>query len=103
MEKITLDLLTCIPRSKNAAINKSIITSLGFLRCKNVDVLDAFCDTFFTKSMDYSVMDYSSILQTFAALQHKSEKANSFIEVKDFIMFLYLKHLKLFWKKFCFF
>ncbi|XP_024890910.1 FAST kinase domain-containing protein 4 [Temnothorax curvispinosus] len=80
LEKITSDLLACIPNSQNAAINKSIITSLGFLRYKNVNVLDAFCDTFFKKSMDYTLLDYSSILQTFAALQYKSQKANSFIE-----------------------
>lgn len=80
LEKITSDLLECIPESCNAAINKSIITSLGFLRYKNVDVLDAFCDTFFKKSMNYKFLDYSSILQTFAALQFKSQKANLFIE-----------------------
>lgn len=71
----------CIPESNNAAINKSIITSLGFLRYKDTDVLDAFCDTFFAKSMDYNFLDYSSILQTFAALQYKSQKANLFIKV----------------------
>ncbi|XP_011873020.1 PREDICTED: protein TBRG4 [Vollenhovia emeryi] len=80
LEKITSDLLACIPENKSAALNKSIITSLGFLRYKNVSVLDAFCDTFFEKSMDYKFMDYSSILQTFAALQYKSQKANSFLE-----------------------
>lgn len=80
LEKITSDLLTCIPESNNAAINKSIITSLGFLRYKNTDVLDAFCDTFFTKLMDYNFLDYSSILQTFAALQYKSQKADLFIK-----------------------
>ncbi|KYN05768.1 Protein TBRG4 [Cyphomyrmex costatus] len=80
LEKIASDLLECVPRSKNAAINKSIITSLGFLRYKNMDVLDIFSDTLFMKSMDYKFLDYSSILQTFAALQYKSKKANLFLE-----------------------
>ncbi|KAL0117473.1 hypothetical protein PUN28_010355 [Cardiocondyla obscurior] len=80
LEKITSDLLVCASQSNNAAINKSIITSLGFLRYKNEDVLDAFCDTFFKKSVNYDFLDYSSIIQTFAALRYKSQKANSFIE-----------------------
>ncbi|KAL6260606.1 hypothetical protein P5V15_008126 [Pogonomyrmex californicus] len=79
LEKITSDLMICIPRNNSAAINKSIITSLGFLHYKNENVLDAFCDTFFTTSMNYKFLDYSSILQTFAALRHKSKKANLFI------------------------
>lgn len=89
MEKITFDLLACIPKNESGAINKSIITSLGFLRYKNVKVLDAFCDTFFVKSMNYKFLDYSSILQTFAALQYKSHKGNVLIEVhqKNFTMF----------------
>ncbi|KYN20953.1 Protein TBRG4 [Trachymyrmex cornetzi] len=80
LEKIASDLLECVPKSKNAALNKSIITSLGFLRYKNTDILDALCNTLFLNSMDYKFLDYSSILQTFAALQHKSLKANSFLE-----------------------
>ncbi|XP_012061877.1 PREDICTED: protein TBRG4, partial [Atta cephalotes] len=80
LDKIASDLLKCIPKNKNAALNKSIITSLGFLRYKNTDILDAFCNTLFMKSIDYKFLDYSSILQTFAALQYKSQKANSFLE-----------------------
>lgn len=80
LEKITSDLLGCISENNNCAINKSIITSLGFLRYKNVNLLDAFCNTFFKNSMEYNFLDYSSILQTFAALQFKSQKANSFIK-----------------------
>ncbi|KYQ57603.1 Protein TBRG4 [Trachymyrmex zeteki] len=78
LEKIACDLLECIPKNKNTALNKSIITSLGFLRYKNMDVLDAFCKTLFMKSMDYKFLDYSSILQTFAVLQYKSQ--NLFLE-----------------------
>lgn len=81
LEKIMSDLLDCISRSTNAATNRSIITSLGFLHYKNEDVLDAFCDTLFVKLMNYKYHDYSSILRTFAILQYKSERARSFIEV----------------------
>lgn len=80
LEKITSDLLKCIPKSTNAVTNTFIITSLGFLRYKNENVLDAFCDTLFKESINYKFYNYSSILQTFAALQFKSEKATSFIE-----------------------
>ncbi|EFN82910.1 Protein TBRG4 [Harpegnathos saltator] len=73
------DLMQCLPKSTSAVTNKSIITSLGFLHYKNVDVLDMFCDTFFNKSIDYKLQDYSSILQTFATLQYKSQKASAFI------------------------
>ncbi|KAL6422067.1 hypothetical protein ACFW04_010850 [Cataglyphis niger] len=80
LEKITSDLLECIPKSTNAVTNTSIITSLGFLRYKNEDVLNAFCNTLFKKSINYKFHNYSSILQTFAALQFKSENASSFIK-----------------------
>lgn len=94
MEKITSDLLKCIPKSTNAITNTFIITSLGFLRYKNEDVLNAFCDTLFKKSINYKFHNYSSILQTFAALQFKSEKASSFIKVRRKILqcfsFLYI-------------
>lgn len=80
LEKITSDLLKCIPKSTNATTNTFIITSLGFLRYKNEDVLNAFCDTLFKKSINYKFLNYSSILQTFAALQFKSEKASTFIK-----------------------
>ncbi|KAM0735946.1 FAST kinase domain-containing protein 4 [Formica fusca] len=80
LEKIASDLLECIPKSTNAVTNTSIITSLGFLRYKNEDVLNAFCNTLFKKSINYKFQDYSSILQTFAALQFKSESASSFIK-----------------------
>lgn len=81
LEKIMADLLQCLPKSTNSITNKSIITSLGFLHYKNEGVLDTFCDTLFDKSIDYKLQDYSSILQTFAALQYKSQKANTFTEV----------------------
>ncbi|KYN34195.1 Protein TBRG4 [Trachymyrmex septentrionalis] len=80
LEKIASNLLKCIPKNKNAALNKSLITSLGFLRYKNMNILDAFCDTLFMKSINYKFLDYSAILQTFAALQYKSQKANLFLE-----------------------
>ncbi|XP_032679093.1 FAST kinase domain-containing protein 4 [Odontomachus brunneus] len=80
LEKIMADLLQCIPKNINAVTNKSIITSLGFLHYKNEDVLDIFCDTLFNKSISYKLQDYSSILQTFAALQYKSQKVSAFIE-----------------------
>ncbi|XP_012523455.1 FAST kinase domain-containing protein 4 [Monomorium pharaonis] len=80
LEKIANDLLECIPESDSTTVNTAILTSLGFLRYKNENVLDAFCDTFFKQSMKYKLLDYSSILQTFAALQYKSEKANAFVK-----------------------
>ncbi|KAG5333875.1 FAKD4 protein, partial [Acromyrmex heyeri] len=80
LEKIASDLLKYIPKNRNAALNKSIITSLGFLRYKNTDILDAFCNTLYMKSIDYKFLDYSSIIQTFAALQYKSQKTNLFLE-----------------------
>ncbi|XP_072765045.1 FAST kinase domain-containing protein 4 isoform X2 [Anoplolepis gracilipes] len=80
LEKITSDLLEHIPKSTNAVTNTSIITSLGYLHYKNEDVLKAFCNTFFKKSINYKFQNYSSILQTFAALQFKSESASSFIK-----------------------
>ncbi|EGI57960.1 PREDICTED: protein TBRG4 [Acromyrmex echinatior] len=80
LEKIASDLLKYIPKNRNAALNKSIITSLGFLRYKNTDILDAFCDTLYMKSIDYKFLHYSSIIQTFAALQYKSQKTNLFLE-----------------------
>ncbi|XP_014479961.1 PREDICTED: protein TBRG4 [Dinoponera quadriceps] len=82
LEKVMADLLQCLPTSTNAATNKYIITSLGFLHYKNEDVLDVFCDTLFNTSVEYKLHHYSSILQTFAALCYKSQKANTFI--KDF-------------------
>lgn len=83
LEKITSDLLKCIPKSTNVGTNTSIITSLGFLRYKNEDVLNAFCNTFFKESINYKFHDYSSILQTFAALQYKSKFGSSLI--KNFV------------------
>lgn len=91
MEKITSDLLECLPKSTNAATNKYIITSLGFLHYKNESVLDVICDTLFSNSINYKFQDYSSILQTFAALQYKSERVNSFIEVYRKITVLYIE------------
>lgn len=81
LEKIMTDLLQCIPKNNNSITNKSIITSLGFLRYKNEDVLDMFYSTLFEKSIDYKLQDYLSILQTFAGLQYKPQKINAFIEV----------------------
>jgi len=93
------DLMECIPKSDNAVTNKSIIRSLGFLYYKNEDVLNAFCDTLLKESINYKLQDYFSILQTFAALQYKSERLNPFIEVrkryKNFFI-LYAKNLELF-------
>lgn len=80
LEKITSDLLECLPKSTNATTNRYVTTSLGLLRYKNENVLDAICDTLFANSINYKFKDYSSILQTFAALQYKSERANLFIE-----------------------
>ncbi|XP_067215515.1 FAST kinase domain-containing protein 4 [Linepithema humile] len=80
LEKITADLLECLPKSISAATNRYIVTSLGFLHYKNENVLDTICDTLFANSINYKFQDYSSILQTFAALQYKSERVNSFIE-----------------------
>lgn len=80
LEKITSDLLKCIPKGTNVGTNRSILTSLGFLRYKNEEVLNAFCNTFFKESINYKFHDYSSILQTFAALQYKSESASSLIK-----------------------
>lgn len=81
LEKIMADLLQCIPENRNTITNKSIITSLGFLHYKNEDILDAFCDTLFNQSISYKLEDYSSILQTFAALHYKSQKASDFVKV----------------------
>jgi hypothetical protein len=75
------DLLECIPKSNNGVTNRSIIRSLGFLYYKNEDVLNAFCDTLLKESINYKLQDYYSILQTFAALQYKSERLNPFINV----------------------
>jgi len=75
------DLLECIPKSSNVITNRSIIKSLGFLYYKNENVLNAFCDTLLKESINYTLQDYSSILQTFAILQYKSERLNPFIKV----------------------
>lgn len=77
------DLLDCIPKTSSAVTNRSIITSLGFLYYKNENVLDAFCDTMINESIKYKPQDYLSILQTFAALQYKSERIKPFIEVRE--------------------
>ncbi|XP_020278166.1 protein TBRG4 [Pseudomyrmex gracilis] len=78
--KIVTDLLEGIPKNTKAVTNKSIITSLGFLHYKNERVLDAFSDTLYAESLNYKFQDYSSILQTFAALQYNTEKSRLFIE-----------------------
>ncbi|RLU19453.1 hypothetical protein DMN91_008010 [Ooceraea biroi] len=83
LEKIMNDLLICIPNTDmciNSVTSKSILTSLGFLFYKNVDVLDAFCDAVFNESVYYKTHDCLSILQTFAALQYKPKKINLFLE-----------------------
>ncbi|KAG5317729.1 FAKD4 protein, partial [Pseudoatta argentina] len=58
----------------------AVLNFPDFLRYKNTDILDAFCNTLYMKSIDYKFLDYSSIIQTFAALQYKSQKTNLFLE-----------------------
>lgn len=86
MGKIVTDLLEGIPKNTKAITNKSIITSLGFLHFKNERVLDAFSDTLYAESINYKFQDYSSILQTFAALQYNTEKSRLFIKVYENIL-----------------
>lgn len=63
-------MIKCIPKNEGNAVVGSILTSLGFLRYKNTELLDLLCEWIIAKPRSLRPSCVTSLLLTLATVAH---------------------------------
>ncbi|XP_046435074.1 FAST kinase domain-containing protein 4 isoform X1 [Neodiprion virginianus] len=70
MEKVSSELIIRIPENNGTAVIGSVVTSLGFLRYKNTELLDALCEWILAEPRSLKPQYITSLLLTLATVLH---------------------------------